>query len=59
MTKTAWQVRQYLETTAKANGEGVGEVKRELVEEWGCAHDRQKTPDKPIRNKGTFLTLKR
>ena len=35
MTKTTWQVQQYLETTARANGEDVDEVKRELMREWG------------------------
>jgi len=34
MTKTTWQVQQYLETTATANGKDVDEVKRELVREW-------------------------
>ena len=41
MTKTTWQVRQYLETTAMANGEDLGEVKRELVEEWGGCNERK------------------
>ena len=35
MSETTWQVQQYLETTATANGEDPGEVKRELVREWG------------------------
>ena len=35
MTKTTWQVQQYLEVTARANGEDPGEVKRELMKGWG------------------------